>query len=113
MYRVIKIGEKEVEMVANAATVYRYKQIFHEDYFKRINSKDNDGYGNLEIFGRMGFVMAMQAQEKDLAKLNEESFFAWLEQFNPMDVNLAVDAIAKLLNGSSEGTSSPKKEAGQ
>lgn len=113
MYQVIKIGEKDVEMVANAATVYRYKQIFHEDYFVRINAKDNDGFSNLEIFTRMGFVMAMQAEKKNMAKLNEENFFEWLEQFNPMDVNLAVDAIARLLNGSSEGTADPKKESGQ
>lgn len=111
MFRKIKIGEKEVEMVANGATIVRYKQIFHEDYLRAI--AESDGVRNLEIFGRMGFVMAMQAAKKDMAKLNEESYIDWLEQFEPMDVNLAVDSIANLFHGNEEETAVPKSEAAQ
>lgn len=113
MFRVIKIGEKEVEMVANAATTYRYKQIFRRDYYREINAKERDTFDNIDIFTRMGFVMAKQAEKADMAKLSEEDFFEWLEQFDPLAVSMAVDQISLLANGSKEGTVDPKKEAAQ
>ncbi len=113
MYRVIKIGEKEVEMVATAATTYRYKQIFRRDYYRELNSEDRDKFDNVDIYTRMGFVMAKQAEKADMSKLNEEDFFEWLEQFDPLAVSMAVDQISLLANGSKEGTVDPKKEAAQ
>lgn len=113
MFRVIKIGEKEVEMVATAATTYRYKQIFRRDYYRELNAEDRDQYDNVDIYTRMGFVMAKQAEKADMSKLNEEDFFEWLEQFDPVDLPFAINDIALLVSGSKEGTVDPKNEAAQ
>lgn len=106
MYGKVTIGKKEVEMVANAATPYRYQQIFHEDYLKKVMGKEETEPN--DFFAKMGFVMAMQAAKKDMSKLNEESFFKWLEGFEPSDVYAAAGDIAEVYNGNLEGDVDPK-----
>ena len=54
----INISGKEVEVAANAASPYIFKQIFHEDFLKKIQEKDPDE----DIFQKMFFVMASQAK---------------------------------------------------
>lgn len=38
MRRIIQIGERQVEMLGNAATALHYKQTFHEDLLKSVAS---------------------------------------------------------------------------
>lgn len=106
MFNTVKIGDHEVEMTANAATPYRYQQIFHEDYLKKITGKEKTDPH--DFFVKMGFVMAMQAAKKDMSKLNEESFFEWLEQFGVSDAFAAADQIADVFNGNAAGDVDPK-----
>lgn len=107
MYGVVKIGEKDVEMVANAATPYRYQAIFHKDFLAEVSGA-KEVYPQ-DFFARMGYVMAMQASKKtDLSKLNEETFLTWLSDFEPSDVFAAADAIADIYNGSAETNTDPK-----
>ena len=113
MYRVIKIGEKDVEMVANAATPYRFKQIFRKDYFRYTVSEDRDGAEDMDVMARMAYIMAMQAAKADMAKLNEDTFLEWMEQFGVMDVIGAVADIMDMINGNSAEKSTPKAEAAQ
>lgn len=107
MFGTVKIGEKEFEMVANAATPYRYNQIFHEDYMAQVTGKvETDPH---DFFAKIGYVMAMQATKKtDLSKLNFETYMAWLEQFEPADVFSAVDEIADIYNGNNHTDVDPK-----
>jgi hypothetical protein len=107
MFGKVTISGKEVEMVANGATCYRYQAIFHEDYLKKMTSQP-DAAVRLDVYAKMGFVMAMQAAKKDMNKLNVESYFKWLEEFEPDDIFLAVDDIANLYNGTTESTVDPK-----
>lgn len=107
MYGKVKIGDKEVGMLANAASLYIYKNIFHEDFLKKIQAEEPDG----DIFQKMGFVMAKQAEiEKpsELMKLNIDSFYEWLQNFEALDVILAIDDISDLYLANKNGTSVPK-----
>ena len=106
MYGKVTIGGKEVELVANAATPYRYQQIFHEDYLKKVTGKEEADPN--DFFAKIGFVMAMQAAKKDLSKINVESFYRWLEEFEPSEVFAAAGDIADVFNGSGQGSADPK-----
>lgn len=106
MYGVVKIGTEEVEMVANAATPYRYQAIFKEDFLKKIKGKEEADPN--DFFSKLGYVMAMQAAKRDMAKLSIETFYKWLEGFEPNDVFNACDAIAAIYTGTTEGEVDPK-----
>lgn len=106
MYGKVTIGDKEVELLANAATPYRYQQIFHEDYFKKVTGKEEAEPADL--FVKLGFVMAMQALKKDMSKVSIADFYTWLEGFEPSGVFEAVDAIADVYNGNAKGEVDPK-----
>lgn len=110
MYKVIKIGAKDVPMLANGATPYRYKQIFRADYFKQV-TEDNSPATSIDVFTKMGFVMAMQAEKKDMRKVSEDMFFEWLEQFESMDISNACGEIAVLIAGNEGTNADPKKQA--
>ena len=41
MYKKVTIDGKELEFTANAATPYRYKQVFHRDLLKILGNEAN------------------------------------------------------------------------
>ena len=108
MKKVITIGEKDVELVANAASPYVYKQIFREDFLRKMQEKEPD----LETIQRICFVMVKQAElsTSDLLKLAIEDYLAWLEDFEPMDILNAGEDITTAYFGQTKGTSVPKKQ---
>ena len=106
MYGKVMIGDKEVEMVANAATPYRYKAIFGEDFLKKVKGQEEADPN--DFFAKLGYVMAMQAQKKDMAKLNTETFYKWLEGYEPNDVFSACDAISEIYAGNASTDVDPK-----
>lgn len=107
MYKTVTIGGKQVEMLANAATPYRYSQVFHDDFMQEITTDVTDAKAT-NLFTRLGYIMAMQAAKSDMAKLNVESFIAWLEQFGPQDVVEALQDIAAVYSGTAGTESDPK-----
>lgn len=107
MYKDIKIGDKTVGMLANAASPYIYKQIFHEDFLQKIQSKEPDA----DLFQKMGYVFVKQAEVHDLSelmKLTFEGFLEWLTEFDPMDIMLATGEIGNLYYTQRESSSVPK-----
>lgn len=106
MFGKVKIGEKEIEMLGNAATPYRYQQVFHEDYLKKVTGKEEADPN--DFFLKLGFVMAMQAEKKDMSKVGMTEFFKWLEQFEPSEAFAAASDIADLYNGNAQGDVDPK-----
>lgn len=106
----VQIGDKKIDMVANAFSPYLYKQIMREDFLVKVQEKDPDP----DLFVKMGFVMAKQAEleRSELYKLSMEEYFEWLEGFDPMDPMLATDAIAKIYFDQEQNSSLPKNEAG-
>ena len=103
----VKIGEKEVGMVANAASPYIYKQVFHEDFLTKLQAKEPE----TDLFQKMAYIMAKQAEiEKmsDLMKLNEQGFYEWLMQFESMDVLYAIDEISNIYLAQKKETAVPK-----
>ena len=95
MFKEISVGDKLVPMLANAATPYRFKQIFHKDLLKIMFSTTAENESEDDV-QKLAYVMSMQAAKRDLTQLNEETYIDWLEQFDPLDIFMASDAVMKL-----------------
>ena len=105
----ITIGSREVGMLANAASPYIYKHIFHEDFLAKLQADNPE----TDLFQKMAYVMTMQNEHEkmsDLLKLNEDGFYEWLMDFDPMDLLYATDEISKLYLAQKESTSIPKEK---
>lgn len=105
MYGKIKIGEKEVEMLATASTAFRFKGIFHTDLLSIMVKGDE---GSVDDYERLAFVMAMQAEKKDLTKLTEEDFYVWLDDFDFTDLVEALPEVVNLYIRNTKSDSAPK-----
>ena len=92
MYGKVTIGDKEVSFKANAATPFRFRMLFRTDLIQTMAKGDE---GDVAEYEKLAFVMAMQAENKDLTKLTEEDFYAWLEDFEFVDL---VSALPEVLN---------------
>lgn len=102
----IKIGAKDVEMLANAASPYLYNQLFHEDFLQILQ---NNPAAN--VFEKMGYVMYCQANkpiEELFRGLKVDDFYKWLSKFEPMEILNASKEIAELYAGQEVQLSSPK-----
>ena len=112
MYRVIKIGDKEVPMLGMASVDVYYKRIFHENPLS-IMASDSDNGKKTEIAFGMGFVMAKLAEVKDRKKmlqLTEADYLEWLEQFDYGDYVAAAAEIIGVYYGQKFSTETEKKE---
>ena len=106
MFKTLNIDGKEVDFSANAATPFRYRQIFHKDLLSILGNEKAQNEG-VEAVTELAFIMAKQAEKADMGKLNEEVFFEWLEGFGSMAfVNNAED-ILNIYMESTETTSMP------
>ena len=65
MLKTIQIGEKEVNLLANAATPFRYKMVFGEDIMvalNQINNSRRDEGEVMDIAPQLAFIMSKQAE---------------------------------------------------
>lgn len=111
MKGIVKIGDKDVGMVANAASPYIYKQVFHEDFLAKLQADNPD----TDLFQKMGYIMAKQDEldkMSDLMKLTSDGFYEWLMQFDAMDIIFASDDISNIYLAQTKSEAVPKKEGG-
>ena len=110
----VKIGSTDVGMLANAASPILYKKVFRKDWFKELNSAQEDEMKGIDLFTEMGFVMAMQAKKTmaQLMGLCFDDFIEWLQGFEANDLLYCVGDIAKIYHGQEQTNSAPKKEDG-
>lgn len=116
MLNTVKIGEKELNLLANAATPIRYKMVFGEDImvaFNQINGKKRDEGEILDISSQLAFIMNKQAtcDKEALKGLTKEVYIEWLEDFGPMDFVNASTEIFNTYLGTTGTTSKPKNVA--
>ena len=107
MFKTLNIDGKEIEFSANAATPFRYRQVFHKDLLSILGNEEKAQNEGVEAVTELAFIMAKQAEKADMGKLNEDVFFEWLEGFGSMAfVNNAED-ILNIYMESTETTSMP------
>ena len=89
MYRIIKIGEKEVPMMSMASTDHYYKNTFGEDPLKKMTKPDLEVNEMIDTVLKLGFIMAKFVElkkRKEMLKLNEDAFLDWLDEFQREDL---------------------------
>lgn len=114
MIKSVTIGDKEVILVANGATPYRYKQVFGSDIMKELTyiTETEDTGKVIDTVSKLAYIMKSQAEKADMNTLDEESFITWLENFEPMDfVSYSKDIISVYMNNMKSDSVAKKKES--
>ena len=107
MYKKIEIDGKSVGLVANAATPFRFKQVFKNDLFAILGNEEKAMEQGVESVAELCYIMAKQAEITDMNKLNYEGFLDWLEDFGPMAFINSAEEILTVYMDSLEGASTP------
>ena len=107
MFKTLNIDGREIEFSANAATPFRYRQIFHKDLLSILGNEEKAQNEGVEAVTELAFIMAKQAEKADMGKLNEHVFFEWLEGFGSMAFVNNAEAILNIYMESTETTATP------
>ena len=107
MYKKVTVDGKEMEFAANAATPFRYKQVFKRDLLSIFANEDNAQAEGVEAVTELAYIMNRQAEKADMNKLTYDEFISWLEGFSPMAFVEAAEDIMDVYVGSSETSSTP------
>ena len=122
MFKVVKFGEKEIELKATAATPLRFKQVFNFDLMKTLTKvKDiaekeeaeqiDEGLDASELITKLGFIMAMQAAKEDFTKITVASYYDWLDDF---EINtIPIVEIMNVYTGNEHSEVDAKKEGAE
>ena len=103
MYKTLTIGGTELELTANAATPFRFRQVFKKDLLQILGNEQRAETEGIEAVTELAFIMAKQAEKADMGKLNEDEFMKWLEDYGAMDfVNAAEDILNVYMDSTTE-----------
>lgn len=103
----IKIGDRDVEMVANGATPFIFKRVFRKDFLAETQKEDMD------VYAELAFVMSQQAEKPMTELLNSlkiEDFYEWIEGFEAMDIVTVAPDIFEIYQGQAKSSSASKKK---
>ena len=112
MYGVIKVGEREIPMLATGATPNHYKRVFHVDDMPLFNGKVPDENEQAEFICRLAYIMAARASGEDMMKLSKDGYVMWLDQFDTfalLEPQVATD-IVNIFQGNVSTQVIPKKK---
>lgn len=107
MFKKVNVDGKDIELIANAATPFRFKQIFHRDLLQILGNEEKAESEGVEAVTELAFIMAKQAEGVDMNKLNEEEFINWLEDFSAMAFINSAEDILNVYMDSTLSTSTP------
>lgn len=106
-------GGKEVKLAANAATPFRFKQLFGKDLLRLFNdsSKNESEMVDLaDTITELAFIMNSQAEGKDMNRLSLDEFYSWLEDYEPMDFIVKSQEVVKVYLSSTQVSAESKKK---
>lgn len=113
MYKVVKVGEKEVPMLAMASANIYYKRVFGRDPIAMQADGDMSIGDNINFCMEMGYIISTMADAKGdrakLATMSEDGYLEWLDQFDTAALVAAAPEIAAVYNGQNASASVPKK----
>ena len=115
MTELVRVGNKDVQLRADGATPFLYKQAFGKDLLKIFSeaSGTDDAAVVSDLASELGFVMAQQAKSPDPLKvdLSRGAFMGWLVEFEPLDLtNAAMDIVNVYLGTYNTDSIAKKKE---
>ena len=107
MYKTITVGDKEMELTANAATPFRYKQFFKRDLLQILGNEQKAETEGVEAITELAFIMNKQAQRANLNAISYEDFLTWLEDYSAMAFVEAAEDILNVYMDQTVGTATP------
>lgn len=107
MLKTVTIDGTEMEFAANAATPFRYKQIFQKDLLQILGNEEKAQQEGVEAVTQLAYIMAKQAEKADMAKLSIDDFISWLEGFSPMAFVENAEEILNVYMDSTSTTAAP------
>ena len=107
MFKEVVIDGKEVGLTANAATPFRYRQVFQKDLLQILGNEEKADTEGVAAVTELAFIMAKQAEKADMTKVNYDMFLEWLEDFSAMAFINAAEDILSVYTDSTQGTSTP------
>lgn len=107
MFKTVIVDGNEMELAANAATPFRYRQIFKSDLFAILGNEEKVETEGVEVVTKLAYIMNNQAKKADMGKLNEDGFIEWLEGFSSMAFVNAAEDILNVYMDSTTGTATP------
>lgn len=111
MIGIVKIGDRGVNMVANAATAIRYQQVFGGNLLHHFMGDDSPEDAAL-VVQELAYIMAKAAEGADMNKLSKDDYISWLEQFESLDF-MNGDTTTEIINiylANMQTNSTAKKE---
>lgn len=108
----IKVGGGELSLAANAATPFRFKQVFGTDLltiFQKSTQSEEDGMILSEVVTQLAYIMHKQAEKADMNLLSMDDFYTWLENYEPMEFTMVGQEIINAYMASTIPTSTAKK----
>lgn len=111
MFKKVRIGDKDVPMLAMASVDLYYKNVFGEDPLV-VQQKMGAGEA-IGFYERMAFIMATFAEvkeRKEMLKLSIDAFYEWMEQFSRDDLILALEDVMHVYNGQMVTSAEAKKK---
>ena len=114
MFKTIKVGEKEVPMLANAATPIRYKQVFGKNILTYFLGGSTDAEVTAMV-SELAYIMAKAGEGADMNKLSIDDYIKWLEPFEALDFATEENAraILDIYQGNESQASTVKKNQGR
>lgn len=106
-------GGKELKLAANAATPFRYKQLFDMDLlriFQQSTQSEEDGMSLGTIVAQLAFIMNRQAEGANMNTISMDEFYSWLEDFEAMDFVTAGEDIINIYLSSTKTSVDAKKK---
>ena len=107
MLKTVTIDGNEIEFAANAATPFRYKQIFQKDLLQILGNEEKAQQEGVEAVTQLAYIMAKQAEKADMAKLSTDDFITWLEGFSAMAFVENAEEILNVYMDSTTTTAAP------
>lgn len=107
MLKTVTIDGNEIEFAANAATPFRYKQIFQKDLLQILGNEEKAQQEGVEAVTQLAYIMAKQAERADMAKLSNDDFITWLEGFSAMAFVEKAEEILNVYMDSTSTTAAP------
>lgn len=102
----------EVQRYSNAVDALAQELIPQET----IDKFEDEIYASYDTARQLAYIMAAQAAAKvpsDMSKISMDTFFEWLEQFEPHEIEAVSDDIMAIYNGTAEPDPeiAPKKDS--
>ena len=107
--------DKATDLLANAATPYRFKQVFGVDLLSKFANaeKEIDGqkFYEVDFIPQLAFIMNMQASGQKTDQVNDDQFLSWVEQFESFSFEQVADEVVSVYVRNAESFSEAKKNS--